>query len=188
VSALGSVTTTGGVTTETIQGRAGRVPEEILEAWREHGTGYLGDDGFVRLLDPDHADAMLDGMISFPDGGTVVFSTGLGDLIAWVGDRWWVVQFRWGVIDITDAGATPAFLAMLQSEAGLDAFLARQPYPSAVAAQGIPGPDQCFGYVPLLALGGPATPDHLQLGGMWEHIAVILQLAGTPQPRGQLAL
>lgn len=188
MSVFTRVTTTGGVSSATIEGRAGRVPEEILEAWREHGTGYLGDDGFVRLVDPDHADAMLEGLIGFPDGGTVVFTTGLGDVIAWVGDRWWLVKFRWGVIDITDVGATDRFLAALQTEAGLDAVVERQPYPAAVAAQGIPGPNQCFGFVPLLALGGPNTPDHLQLVGMWEHIAVILQLAGTPQPRGQLVL
>jgi hypothetical protein len=188
MSVFAQVTSTGPVSAETIAGRAGRVPEQIIEAWREHGTGYLGADGFVRLVDPDRADLMLEGLIGFPDGGTVVFTTGLGDLIAWVGERWWVVKFRWGVIDITDVGATDAFLTALQSEAGLDAFLERHPYPAAAAAHGIPGPDQCYGFVPLLALGGPNSADHLELGGLWEHIAVILQLAGTPQPRGQLSL
>lgn len=52
------------------------MPYEILEAWREHGTGFLGADGFVRLVDPDRANLMLQGLIYFPDDGTVVFATG----------------------------------------------------------------------------------------------------------------
>lgn len=188
MSVFANITSTGTIDPTVIDARVGRVPDEIVEAWREHGTAFLGDDGFMRLVDPDRADRMLEGVIGFPDGGTVVFSTGLGDLVAYVSGRWWVVMFRWGTIDVSAPDATPAFLAMVQSDAGLDRFCERRPYPDAARRDGIPGPDQCYGFVPLLALGGPPTADHLQLGGLWEHIALIVQLAGSPQPRGQLNL
>ncbi|MFE1646490.1 T6SS immunity protein Tdi1 domain-containing protein [Microbacterium sp. P01] len=188
MSVFTQVTPLAPIAASTIDARVGRVPDEIIEAWREHGAGYLGDDGFVRLIDPDRADTMLEGVIGFPEGATVVFATGLGDLIAYVAGRWWVVLFRWGTIDVTEVDVTDAFLSMIQSDAGQDRVLERQPYPAAAMREHIPGVDQCFGFVPLLALGGPPTADHLQLGGLWEHIALIVQLAGPPQPRGQLAL
>ena len=38
--------------------------------------------------------------------------------------------------------------------------------------------DECFGYVPLLALGGKEDVEHLKKVKMKEHIAVITQLTG----------
>ena len=41
-----------------------------------------------------------------------------------------------------------------------------------------PAFDECFGYVPLLALGGPETADHLEKVKLREHIALISQFTG----------
>lgn len=52
------------------------------------------------------------------------------------------------------------------------------PYLEASARYGAPGYDECFGYVPLLALGGPRKVENLQKVKLVEHLSIITQLAG----------
>ena len=53
------------------------------------------------------------------------------------------------------------------------------PYSEAVAAYGEPAYDECFGYVPLLVLGGPQRVENLQEVKLIEHIALITDFAGV---------
>lgn len=43
----------------------------------------------------------------------------------------------------------------------------------------VPAPDDCLGYVPLPALGGPETVEHLEKGKLHEHIALVSQFKGV---------
>lgn len=170
------------LTPEALERYAGRVPEPILTAWTEHGSGLVGEDGYVRLLDPDHALRMLDGVIGLPEGAVPVFVTGMGDLLLWIEPVFHLVRFRWGTIEAFSADAE-RLIADLQDPEVLDRVLEREPYTAAIARLGVPGLEQCFGYVPLLALGGSTDPERLDLGGLWEHLALIVHLAGLPRPR-----
>ncbi|GIG25690.1 T6SS immunity protein Tdi1 domain-containing protein [Cellulomonas denverensis] len=170
---------------DTLARYAGRVPEPVLTAWTEHGSGLIGEDGYVRLLDPDHALRKLDGVIGMPEGTVPVFVTGMGDLLLWINPVFHLVRFRWGTIEAFSADPA-GLIADLQQPQMLDQVLEREPYTAAVPRLGIPGIDQCFGYVPLLALGGSPDPSHLDLGGLWEHLALIVHLAGLPRPRTDL--
>ncbi|MEV7972102.1 T6SS immunity protein Tdi1 domain-containing protein [Cellulomonas sp. NPDC089187] len=161
---------------------AGRVPAPVLAAWTEHGSGLVGQDGYVRLLDPDHALRMLDGVIGMPETAVPVFITGMGDLLLWIEPVFHLVRFRWGTIEAFSADPD-RLIADLQRPEVLDDLLERRPYTEAVARLGIPGIDQCFGYVPLLGLGGSTDSTHLDLGGLWEHLALIVHLTGIPGPR-----
>jgi hypothetical protein len=174
-------TTVAPIAQETIERYAGRVPEPVVTAWREHGAGLAGD-GYVRLLDPDHAREMLDGVLGMPDAAVPVFATALADLVLWIEPLFHVVRFRWGVVETLHFDAT-LLLADLQKDEVLDGVLERAPYTQAVGRLGVPGIDECFGYVPLLALGGSTDASYLDRGGLWEHLAVIVQLVGPPRPR-----
>lgn len=175
-------TTVAPIPDETLARYEGRVPEPVLAAWREHGAGLAGD-GYVRLLDPDHARAMLDGVLGMPEQAVPVLVTALGDLVLWIEPLFHLVRFRWGTVETFHFDAA-LLLADLQKDEVLDGVLERPPYTAAVERLGVPGIDECFGYVPLLALGGSTDPAHLDRGGLWEHLAVIVQLAGPPRPRG----
>ena len=174
-------TTVTPITEETLDRYAGRVPDQVTTAWRQHGSGLVGA-GYVRLLNPDHATQMLDGVLGMPDGTVPVMATALADLVLWIEPMFHVARFRWGVIDVLhfDAGM---LLADVQRDEFLDDILERPPYTQAVERLGVPGIDECFGYVPLLGLGGTPDPSHLDRGGLWEHLAVIMQLVGPPGPR-----
>jgi hypothetical protein len=172
---------TGAISEETIARHAGAVPPGLLDVWRRHGAGLVGD-GFLRVVDPDHALSMLDGVLGMPPRTVPVFTTALADVIVYIAPAFHVLRFRYGVVDPLGVDTATLF-ADLPDESFQDRVLARQPYPAAVERLGVPGPDECFGYVPLLALGGRQDPAHLDRGGLWEHLTVIVQLAGPPQPQ-----
>jgi hypothetical protein len=169
------------ISAETIARHQNAVPQELAAVWREQGAGLIGD-GFVRVVDPDRALSMLDGLVGLNSSAVPVFTTALADVIVYIEPAYHLIQFRYGVIDFL-AFDSPKFFADLQDETFLDQILARQPYPAGVARLGVPGLDECFGFVPLLALGGKEDAANLDRGGLWEHIAVIIRFAGPPAPR-----
>ena len=173
---------------ETIARFAGQVPAEIVDLWRRQGAGFVGADGFFRVVDPDRAAQMLDGVFAMPDGSTVLFTTALGDVVFHAGGAFFVVKFRFGAIDVAQGVTFDELVALIEDERHRDVVWQWQPYPAARDRDGVPAFEQCFGFVPLLALGGPNDAEHLQLGGLYEHLALITQLAGQPRVRGALPL
>lgn len=171
---------------ETIARFAGQVPAEVVELWRAQGAGIVGDDGFFRVVDPAHAASMLDGVLGLPDESTVLFTTALGDVVVHANGLYLVVKPRFGAIDIVEGRSFDELVALIEDPAQREVAWEWQPYPDARERDGVPAFDQCFGFVPLLALGGPNDASHLQLGGLYEHLAVIAQLAGQPQVRQPL--
>ncbi|WP_395245807.1 T6SS immunity protein Tdi1 domain-containing protein [Agromyces sp. MMS24-K17] len=172
---------------ETIARFAGQVPAEVADAWRRYGAGVVGGDGFFRFVDPARAEQMLDGVLGLPEGATVLFTTALGDLVVHANGLYLVVKPRWGAVDVIEGLGFDALVAGIEDAAERERAWEWEPYPAARDRDGVPGFEQCFGFVPLLALGGPNTADHLQLGGLWEHLALIVQLAGVPQVRRVIA-
>lgn len=175
------------ISDETVARFAGLVPVEVADAWRRYGAGLIGADGFFRFVDPARAAEMLEGVLVLPEGATVLFTTALGDLVLHVNGLYLVVKARWGAIDVIEGIGFDALVAGIENPAERDAVWEWQPYPAARDRDGVPGFEECFGFVPLLALGGPNTADHLALGGLWEHLALIIQLAGVPQVRRTIA-
>lgn len=158
------------------------MPPEVVALWRQQGAGLIGD-GFVRVVDPDRALSMLNGVVSLANTAVPVFTTALADVVVHIEPAFHILRFRYGTIDFL-AFDTGSLLADLQDEAFLDETLGRRPYAAAVSQLGVPGPDECFGYAPLLAFGGPEDPRHLHRVGLWEHLALIAQYA-RPSSEGR---
>ncbi|WP_147919031.1 T6SS immunity protein Tdi1 domain-containing protein [Ruania zhangjianzhongii] len=172
---------------ETIAEFADRAPAGAAQMWRQYGAGAVGDDGFVRVIDPARGRQMLAGSLPLPESAVPMFTTGLGDVLMWTGSMFLLFTFRWGTLRFTPEGFTlDELTALLEDEPTLDRELQRQPYPAAVARDGVPAHEECFGFVPLLALGGPNEASNLQRMGLYEHIALITQMAGSPKPVGFL--
>lgn len=173
---------------ESIAVFANRVPAEIVAFWRENGTGWL-PDGFFRVVDPAHAETMLDGVFELPAGAVVLFTTALADLVIWIDGRFYLLVWRWGVLDtLPHEGALDDVLRWMRDPELLESWFRWQPYPAAAQRDGVPELDECFGFVPLLALGGPNSADNLQKMHLWVHIAIILQFAGKPRMGGEFNL
>ncbi|MEV1131388.1 T6SS immunity protein Tdi1 domain-containing protein [Agromyces sp. NPDC049794] len=171
---------------ETIAQYAAQVPAEVVELWRAQGAGFVGDDRYFRVVDPARAAQMLQGVFGLPDGSTVLFTTALGDLVVHANGLYLVVKSRWGAIDVIEGATFDELIALIDDPAQRDIAWEWQPYPAARDRDGAPDFEQCFGYVPLLALGGSPDASHLQLSGLYEHLALIAQLAGQPEVRRHL--
>lgn len=170
---------------DVIERFAPHVPPGVVEMWRENGSGWL-QGGFFRIVDPAHAAQRLDGVYQLPANATVVFTTALADLIIWVNGMFYLIKWRWGMLEgLPHEASLDDLLGWMRDPALLTAYFEWGPYAEAANRDGVPGLDECFGFVPLLALGGPPTADHLQRMEMWVHIALILQLAGVPRVGGE---
>ncbi|SEE69319.1 T6SS immunity protein Tdi1 domain-containing protein [Ruania alba] len=174
------------IAAETIEQFAEHAPAGAVEMWRDYGAGAVGSDQFVRVIDPARGRQMLDGSIPLPETVVPMFTTGLADVVVWAQSMFLLYTFRWGTLQFTRDLTLDELTERMQDPTILDEDFRRQPYPLAATRQGIPAHEECFGFVPLLALGGPNKVTHLQKMGLYEHIAVITQLAGAPRPTGYL--
>ncbi|UFU06281.1 T6SS immunity protein Tdi1 domain-containing protein [Ruania halotolerans] len=174
------------IAAETIDSFADRAPEGAVQMWRTYGAGAVGADQFIRVIDPARGRQMLDGSVPLPETVVPMFTTGLGDVVMWAQSMYLLYTFRWGTLQFTRDLSLDRLTELMQDPAVLDEDFQRQPYPLAVTRQGTPAHEECFGFVPLLALGGPNKAGNLQKMGLYEHIAVITQLAGAPKPIGYL--
>ena len=157
-----------------------RVPQEFVQAWRDHGTGFIGD-GYFRLVDPGRAVAMLGTAGPFPQDWVVLLATAMADLVAWRDGLFMVAKTRLGQIHASSQSAA-AVLELLADKPGYrDVIWDHQPYPAARDRLGVPAFEECFMHVPLLGMGGRGDPGQMQLGGLWPHIALMTQLTGDPQ-------
>jgi hypothetical protein len=93
---------------------------------------------------------MMEGVSGLPPGATILFTTGLGDLVFHVTGLYLVVKSRYGAIDIVEGFTFASLVALTQDPAQRDAAWEWQPYP------------------------------------LYEHLAIIAQMAGQPAVRRHL--
>lgn len=87
------------------------------------------------------------------------------------------IKYKFGTFDIFLENL-PMFLRFLSDQSFTDDYFELQLYTEAIEKYGLLDYDQCFGFVPLLALGGFKDVDHLDKVKMYEHILLITTLVG----------
>ena len=159
-----------------------RVPPELLAVWEQYGLGTFRA-GYLKIVNPDdYADLLADTYqltsTPAPAGPVVLFATAMGDLVIWEIDFLSLVNYRHGTVSIIGK-RLKFFLQDLTDEVFLTEKLMWEPYLEARARLGEPAFDECFGYVPLLVLGGPETAEHLEKVKLREHLSLIGQFTGV---------
>jgi len=155
-----------------------RVPSGVVQAWRDHGTGFVGD-GYFRLVDPARAQQMLGRAL--PAQAVALFTTAMADVVAWYDTMFLVIKFRLGEIHATPVPFERLVSLMADVDRHRDAIWDWQPYPQAQARLGTPELEDCFMHVPLLGLGGRGDPAQMQTGSVWLHIDLMTQMTGSPR-------
>lgn len=158
------------------------VPPELLEVWNQYGFGSFCD-GYLKIVNPDdYADLLADTyqLTSTPSStpALVLFATAMGDLLVWEDGYLSRIDYRHSQTEVFSKGLD-FFFEDIADGVTLTKELRWEPYLAARAKLGEPAFDECFGYVPLLALGGPETVEHLQKVKLREHLYLISQFIGV---------
>jgi hypothetical protein len=165
----------------------GKLPDQLLAYWEEHGwCGYA--DGLFWTVNPQEYEPALEAWIgetSFmeKDAYHLIARSAFGHLLFW-GER---TAFT---LEIFAPGsyAVPQKQIFSKDQFGLaaraffstqniDHFDFEKIFASATKKLGRLKHDEMYGFVPALVLGGRATLDHLQKVKAVEHLVLLAQLA-----------
>ena len=162
---------------EVIEKYQNQVPAELLQIWQEDGLGTFLD-GYLKVINPDDYLELLQnsyfrGEISIP-----IFATAFGDIITWEKNEFLgIIKYKDGTFDIFLENLS-LFIKFLPDKSFTDDYFDIPLYKKAVAKHGLLAYDECFGFVPLRALGGFKDVDHMDKVKVLEHIYLMYQLTG----------
>jgi len=153
------------------------LPGSLIRLWEEDGWSSYAN-GFLRVTNPADLEDVLDDWLD-PSSAprSVVAHTALGHLFLWTNNTVYLLNPHNGHIDKITEDAEILFDTVLCDDIVL-LGLRKDLYDSAVARLGKPAPDECFGFVPALALGGDPVAENLQRVKLREYLAILAQVAG----------
>lgn len=153
------------------------LPDELIAVWRKYGFGsFMG--GYLKVINPEEYQDFIiatyfRGSISIP-----IFITAFGDVINWEENRFIrMVKYKNGIFKGM-AASFRFFFEDLQNGLFNEEYFDISMYTEAVQTWGEIKYDECFGYVPLLGLGGSEKVQNTKKVKIKEHIEIISQLVG----------
>ncbi len=167
----------------------GKLPEQLLTYWEEHGwTGYA--DGLLWTVDPQEYEPVVDAWIGdtkFMEEDTYhLFARGAFGNIYFIGERSGnglhivapdSIMMKPSPPPLNRDRAILAFFgAQNRGANNLSDVNGERLFTPALSKLGRLKHDEMYGFVPALALGGPATLDHLQKVKAVEHLVLLAQL------------
>lgn len=154
-----------------------RLPDEVINIWREYGFGSFYNQ-YIKVINPNDYLELLQKSYFQGDVSIPIFVTALGDLITWEKNQFiGIVMYRYGDNEVISDGFDYFFEDLYDGELDKQFFNIKQ-YNEAVKAYGKLDYDECFGYVPLLGLGGKETVKNLKKVKVREHIELICEMVG----------
>ncbi|MDE6950950.1 MAG: DUF1851 domain-containing protein [Lachnospiraceae bacterium] len=155
-----------------------KLPGELLEIWKNYGLGSLFS-GYLKVINPEEYQELLSetyfrGNISVP-----ILVTAFGDVITLEeGQYIGMVKYKNGNF-VMLAKNFKRFMQNLDDDYFLEKYFQIPMYLEAVKKWGELKYDECFGYVPLLGLGGGEKIDNLRKVKIREHIELISKMTGN---------
>jgi len=154
-----------------------KVGDSIVEIWERYGFGSTFN-GYLKIINPECVQELLNETYIMPFDEIPVFVTGMGDIIACDSrGNFVIIDYRHQRIKVlwTDKEIWWDYF--------LDDFYKEKywkwdPYFEAVKKYGEPEYDECFGYEPLLSLGGKESINNLKKVKYEVHISLIGELQG----------
>jgi hypothetical protein len=179
----------------SIERYRGKLPDQLLAYWQEHGwCGYA--NGLFWTVNPQDYEPVLDAWIGETpfmeqDGYYVIARSAFGKLYFWgerTGDSLTILPWR-GLAFPSDGSAK--WISQNRSDEAMRWFFGGQKrkyfemednneqplFSRATKKLGPLKHDEMYGFVPALALGGPATLEHLQKVKAVEHLVLLAQLS-----------
>ena len=171
---------------EVLERFKGKLPNQMLAYWTEHGwCGYA--DGLFWTVNPEDYEPVLDawlGDTSFVDEDAlhIIARTAFGHLLIWGEKSGFTLQlFAPGSYVITQETATQKKDLEFSSQTFFSVQKMRPfefdgRFKAALQRLGRLSRDEMYGFVPALALGGAADVTHLEKVKAVEHLVLLAQL------------
>lgn len=151
-----------------------KLPAKIQEM---SGQGTLLD-GYIRFADGKLLAPLLEAGYSHCKGALPFAITALGEILTWEQDKYICrLSFPEDRSDVLASGAQFFFDDLRDQEYAEKCFRIGL-YRDAVRELGQLDEDECFGFVPLPALGGPMDLAHLQKVKYKEYLHIAIQSCG----------
>jgi hypothetical protein len=152
------------------------LPEQLLQLWQEHGWQSYAQ-GFLRTVDPDDYQTTIQDWSWLVSSKAVLFLiTGMGDFFAWDNFEAYYVGVNYGWKKELTGNIRILFDFSLQRDDYLEEGLNSDVYKKALPKLGAPKVDECYAFVPAMALGGSGEANTLQKVKLREHLAFLAQL------------
>ena len=163
---------------EMVQKYSDQVPEELVDIWKNQGLGTILN-GYLKIINPDDYDEILKDSYFRGDVSVPIMVTAFGDIITFEEQKYvGIVEYRNGKFEIMMSDFS-LFLRLLNDEDFQKDFFDLKLYEKAIAKYGKLSFDECFGFVPLLVLGGKKSVGSLKKVKTREHIVIITEIAGS---------
>lgn len=152
----------------------GVLPDFLLEIWEKDGFCSFSN-GFLWLVSPDDLTASLQAVLPDCEGMIPVLRTAMGSVIFLMDGRYRSFEpIELHYVTHGDFSLEEVMNFSITEDESLDTYYYRTFYTRAFSRLGAPAHDECYGFVPAIALGGDRDVDNLQrvkLRGYLETLA-----------------
>lgn len=163
---------------DTINKYKSLLPEEIIQFWKEHGFGGFSD-GLLWTINPDDYIEYVPQCIQLYPDAIPIMRTAFGDLIICAkSPRGTLIK----MIDINNQSLNPIadnILETMEERFCLYEFylmvLKADLFPAALQSLGKLKCDECYGYEPLLSMGGSNSLENLKIVKFQEYFNIAFQ-------------
>lgn len=153
------------------------LPAELINIWKDYGMGQLLE-GYLRVINPEDYQQLFDETYFRGNVAIPIFTTAFGDIITLEdGEYIGMVKYKNGTFGLITRNFK-RFMLNIEDDYFVGKYFQLPQYKEAVEKLGRLAQDECFGYVPLLGLGGRESVDNLSKVKIREHIELISLMMG----------
>jgi hypothetical protein len=164
-------------TDKSIQTYQDKLPAALIELWQEEGWCSYAD-GLIWIVDPSEFEDILKDWLE-PSNDAVAFGrTAFADIFLWLNGEVQYLHVHYGKIATLTNNIELFLNSSLTADSYLDTVVNRKLFRKVVKRLGPPAVDECYAFVPALALGGPGTPETVEKVKLREHLGILAQLVG----------
>nr|WP_321236366.1 T6SS immunity protein Tdi1 domain-containing protein [uncultured Psychroserpens sp.] len=155
---------------------SGTIPYVLGELWKQDGwAGYM--NGFIWTINPDDYLEFVLRWIDVPKGTPVIpiMRTAFGDLLVWWEGWVKVIDVRHQELSPLHEDLRKLFENFFTAKTYALEEMRSKYFPKAHKKLGELKSDECYGFTPILALGGSEKTDNLKVVKFKEHLEILTQ-------------
>jgi hypothetical protein len=165
------------ISDEVISKYRDKVSPEVVDMWKEHGTGsFMG--GYFRIINPDDYSELIEATYFRGKDSVPLFITAFGEVITYE-ENSYIGMIKYNICDfeIINKGIN-GFFECLEDDEYIKDFFDIKLFEKSKNKFGKLALDESYGFFPLLPLGGKKDVYHMDKVKTREHIELIAQLVG----------